>query len=114
MLGKIIDGLFLGTYYLSWSMGVLGLVGSIILGVLNVSLGLPSILIFVSTFALSLAVSVGLMPKEVEELGCIPWQLVRKKMTIVFVSLIIAIVIAGGVYFINGGFPPLNLIFLKI
>ena len=112
MLEKTIDGLFVATGYLVWLLGVIGLVGSVILGFVNLSMGIPAVMLFVATFLVSIAASVALMPKAIIDKGILPTVLTEKKVVITVVALIAATAIAGIVYFTNGGFPELNLIFM--
>lgn len=112
MLEKTIDGLLVGALYLAWGIGVVGLVGSVMLAIANFSMGLPAVMLFVATFLLSIAVSVALMPKAIADKNFLPKVLTEKKTVIAVVTLILAVVIAGIVYFSNGGFPALNLIFM--
>lgn len=43
MLFKSIDGLLVGTKYLSWSIGVLGIAGSVVLAFANTNGGFPNL-----------------------------------------------------------------------
>lgn len=47
MLLKVIDGLFVGTRYGVWLLGVLGIIGSVILAVANVGAGISAMLVCV-------------------------------------------------------------------
>lgn len=110
MLEKTINGLFVFTRYLVWALGVLGIVGSAILAVCNFIMGLSAVLLFVSTFLLSVAVTLLLMPEAL--INKLPVSLIEKRFVISGVALVIATVITGVVYFTQGGFPELNLIFM--
>lgn len=108
MLLKTIDGLFVGTRYGAWGLGVLGIVGSIILVLANFTNGLASMMLFVAALSLSLGVSLILLPK-----WFIKGDLLQSKRFIIGgVAITIAAIVAGAIYFINGGFPPINLLFV--
>lgn len=62
MLSNVINGLFIGTKYLVWAMGVIGIPLSIILLVANIAGGIGAIVIMVATLLLSVAVTLMLMP----------------------------------------------------
>lgn len=106
MLTKTIDGLFIGTRYGVWALGVLGIIGSIVLTFVNFSMGIPSALTCVGALFLSIAVALALLPKQL-----VKGELLEKRFMIVAVASILAIAIVGIIYFTNGGFPELNLLF---
>lgn len=64
MLFTLIDKLLIGTRYLAWGIGALGLLVSIALGVANFSVGMSAVLLCVAGFLFSLAVSLILLPKS--------------------------------------------------
>lgn len=53
-LFESIDGLLVGTRYLAWGIGVLGVIGSVILFIANVPLGIGTAAVFVASFSLQL------------------------------------------------------------
>lgn len=108
MLSKTIDGLFIATRYLVWVLGMLGIAGSVILAIANVSMGLYAVIVFIATFFLSIAITIALAPEKL----ALPQIITTKKWTIVALSTILAVVLTGLVYFTQGGFPELNLLFL--
>lgn len=109
---NIIDYLFVFIRYLCFGMGAVGIVGSVILALCNMSMGMNAVLLFVAAFLLSIALTLLLMPsKMVEKL---PSGLMDKRWTISIVALVVATALTGIIYFTNGGFPTLNLIFMTI
>lgn len=106
-LFESIDGLLVGTRYLAWGIGVLGVIGSVILFIANVPLGIETAAVFVASFFLAVAVSLLLLPKQLAK-GKLESN---KKYIVGAVSLVIAIAVMGIVYLSNGGFPAVNLIF---
>jgi len=107
-LFESIDGLLVGTRYLAWGIGVLGVIGSIILFIVNVPLGIGTAAVFIASFFLAVAVALLLLPKQLAK-GKLKSN---KKYIVGVVSLVIAIVVMGIVYLSNGGFPAVNLIFV--
>lgn len=103
-----IDGLLKGTRYLAWGIALLGIVGSVILFFANISLGMTSAAIFLATFFLAIGVTLLLLPKQLAK-GILEGN---KKYLIGTVALIVAFVVAGIVWFSNGGFPEVNLLFV--
>lgn len=106
-LFDITDGLLSGTRYLAWGIAVLGIIGSVVLFFANLSLGFASAAVFLASFFLAIGVVLLLMPKQLAK-GKLEGT---KKYIIGAVALIIALVIMGIVWFSNGGFPAINLIF---
>ena len=106
-LFESIGGLLAGTRYLAWGIGVLGTVGSVILFLANIPLGIGTAAVFLASFFLAIAVSLLLIPQKLAK-GKLEGN---KKYVIGAVSLIIAVAVMGIVYMINGGFPAVNLIF---
>ena len=72
-------------------------------------LGLPSAMVFVAAFLLAVGVTLLLLPEKFAK-GKLADQ--KKRNTIGGVSLVIAVAIMGITYFVNGGFPELNLLFI--
>lgn len=101
------DGLLVGTRYLAWGIALLGIIGSIILFFANISLGFPSAAVFLAAFFLAIGVVLLLIPKQLAKAKLEG----NKKYVIGAVCLVIALVIMGIVWFSNGGFPSINLIF---
>jgi len=108
MIFKTIDGLFIGTRYGSWGLGVIGILCSLILVVANVSLGIPSAMLFVAALCLSIAVSLILLPKQLVKNDFLK----DKRFVIGGLAIVVAALIAGIVFLTNGGFPPVNLLFV--
>ena len=107
-LFECIDGLLVGTKYLAWAIALVGIVGSVVLFIANLSLGMGSAVVFLASFLLSVGVTLLLLPKKLAK-----GKLEGKKKNIVgAVACVFAAVIMGIVYFTNGGFPELNLIFI--
>lgn len=101
------DGLLVGTRYLAWGIALLGIVGSVILFFANISLGFASAAVFLATFFLAIGVVLLLIPQQLAK-GKLEGS---RKYIIGAISLVIALVIMGIVWFSNGGFPAVNLIF---
>lgn len=107
-LFESIDGLLVGTKYLAWAIALVGILGSVVLFVANLSLGLGSAVVFVASFLLAVGVTLLLLPKKLAK-----GKLEGNKRNIVgAVAIVLAAAIMGIVYFTNGGFPELNLIFV--
>ena len=112
MIFEVIDYLFIFTGYLVWAMGLFGLVGSVVLALFNISMGLPAVLLCVAAFLLSVAVVLLLIPEKFNKK--LPTKLFEKRYVIAIITLVVATAMTGIVYFTNGGFPALNLIFMTI
>lgn len=107
-LFESIDGLLVGTKYLAWAIALVGILGSVVLFIANLSLGFGSAVVFIASFLLAVGVTLLLLPKKLEK-----GKLEGKTKNIVgAVACVLAAVIMGIVYFTNGGFPELNLIFV--
>lgn len=106
-LFESIDGLLVGTRYLAWGIGVLGILGSIVLFIANVPLGIGTAAVFIASLFLAIAVTLFLLPKKLAK-GKLEGN---KKYVISAVTLVIAVVVLGIVCASNGGFPAVNLIF---
>ena len=105
---ECIDKLLVGTKYLSWGIGVVGILGSIVLFFANLSLGFASAAVFIAAFFLFIAVALLLLPKQIISDGA-----VRKITNIAGgIALAIAIAVMGITYAACGGFPKLNLLFI--
>ncbi|MGX7197315.1 hypothetical protein [Enterococcus olivae] len=104
---KIIDGLFIGTRYGVLGMSILGVLASIVLFFVNISMGFSALMVFVATLALSLSLIVFLVPSSVMK-----GKYTNKRRYIVGGILsVLALGIMGFTYLSTGGFPELNLIF---
>ena len=106
-LFKSIDGLLVGTRYLAWGIGVLGIIGSIVLFIANVPLGIGTAAVFIASLFLAVAVSLFLLPEKLA-IGKLEGN---KKYVIGAVTLVLAVVVLGIVCASTGGFPAVNLIF---
>lgn len=109
ILFKMIDALLIGTKYLGWGIALVGIVGSIILFFMNLSLGMASALVFMASFLLAVGVTLLLLPKTLTK-GSLSNS--TRRNSIGTVALILAIIIMGITYFTTGGFPELNLLFI--
>ena len=107
-LFECIDGLLVGTKYLAWAIALVGILGSAVLFVVNLSFGFGSAVVFLASFLLSVGVTLLLLPKKLAK-GKLEGN---KKHIIGAVACILAAAIMGIVYFTNGGFPELNLLFV--
>lgn len=107
-LFECIDRLLVGTKYLAWAIALVGIAGSVILFIANLSLGLSSAVVFIASFFLSIGVTLLLLPKKLIK-GKLEGN---SKYVVGVVALVIAVVVMEIVWFINGGFPALNLIFV--
>ena len=83
-------------------------VGSVILFFFNLSLGITSALVFVAALLLSVAVTLLLLPKALVK-GKLDSP---KRIVVGCVALVLAVAIMGIIYFVSGGFPSLNLLFV--
>lgn len=108
-LFETINALFIGTRYLSWGIAVAGIVGSVILFFMNLSLGMASALVFVAAFLLALGVTLLLLPMSLAK-GILSNN--KKRSMAGGVALFLAVIIMGITYFAVGGFPELNLLFI--
>lgn len=108
-LFETIDGLLTGTKYLAWVIALVGMVGSVILFFVNLSLGFASAMVFAAALLLSIAVTLMLLPEKFAK-GKLADQ--RKRMSVGCVLLVLAAAVMGVIYFSCGGFPALNLIFI--
>ena len=112
ILSDVINWLFIGTRYLVWAMGLIGVPLSIILLVANIGGGIGAMGLMVATLLLSIALTLMLMPNSLVEK--LPEGLQEKRFLIGIVAVIVAAAFAGIVYFTAGGFPSLNLLFMQI
>lgn len=106
-LFECIDGLLVGTKYLAWAISFVGIVGSIVLFFANLSIGYASAAVFIASFFLSVGVTLVLLPKMFAK-GKLESDM---KYVVGIVSIVVAAAVMGAIYFSNGGFPELNLIF---
>lgn len=107
LLDKTINSLFIGTRYLVWGMAILGIFASLALFVVNIPLGFLSATVFIATFALAIALSLLLAPQMLVN----SWLTITSRLTIGLPSLLVALAVMGMIYYANGGFPALNLLF---
>lgn len=107
MLETIINKLFDCTYYGSWILSVLGVFISIVLIAFNINLGIQSILTFVCTLLLAQGLTMILVPEQI-----LVFENIKSKNVIGCINILIAGIVFGVIYFMNGGFPPVNLIFI--
>lgn len=107
-LFKIIDGLLVGTKYLAWGIGLIGMIGSVVLFFTNLSLGFASAAVFIASFFLCAAVTLLLLPEQLVK-GIFAG---KARYIIGGVALVIAAAGMGIVYAVCGGFPALNLLFV--
>ena len=110
IIGSIIDGIFKGTRYGVWGIAVLGILASAIMIFTNIGLGFGSVMISIALLLVSIAVTMLLMPKAIFK----NYKLDKKKIVISVILLLVATAIAGIIYFVVGGFPALNLIFMQV
>ncbi len=102
----VIDYLFIGTRFGCWGLGILGIVVSVVLAIVNIPMGVGSALIFIAALLLSMAIALLLAPK-----GFFSKKLSETKRIAFSVgSVAAAMLLAGGVYWLTGGFPALNLL----
>lgn len=106
-LFKCIDELLVGTKYLAWAIALVGIVGSIVLFFANLSIGFTSAAVFIASFFLAIGVTLVLLPKKLAKgkLGS------NMKYVVGAVSIVVAAAVMGVIFFSNGGFLELNLIF---
>lgn len=112
ILSDVINGLFIGVRYLVWAMGIVGIPVSIILLIVNIGVGIGAIGLMFALFLLSLAITLMLMPSSLVEK--LPEVLQEKRFLMGTIAVIIAVLLAGIVYFTVGGFPSLNLLFIEV
>lgn len=105
---KIIDYLLIGTRYGSWGLGLSGIILSILLGIVNVANGIGAVFLCVAMLLLAISISLILGPHNIYE----HWIGDKKRYGMVSVCLLSAVLLAGLVTWTNGGFPPLNLLFI--
>lgn len=99
---KTIRGLFIGTKYGVLGLSALGIAGSVILFFMNVGIGMASAALCLAVLALCIGLVLILIPKE----------MTRRELIISVACLIIAFAITGIIYYSNGGFPHMNLLFI--
>ncbi len=107
MLTKTIDSLFIAMRYGIWGLGVLGLIVSVILAFINAMLGMNSVFVFVATFFLVITISLVFLPK-----GLVRNNLWEKRFIIAIVTSVLAVMIMAIIYYLCGGFPELDLLFI--
>lgn len=106
-LFKTIDGLLAGAVYLAWAICLVGIVGSVVLFFVNLSMGFASAITCVAALLLFVGGTLLLLPKKLQKgkLGG------NKRLVIGAVAVILAAIIMAIVFFVNGGLPTLNLLF---
>ena len=107
-LFEVIDYLLIGTRYLGWGLGVLGMACSVVLIAANLSLGIASAATFLAALLMSVGVFLLLLPKAFAK-GILEGN---KKYIVGAAALILATAVLGVVYFSTGSFPAINLIFV--
>ena len=107
-LFETIDGLLVGTRYLAWGIGVIGIAVSVVLFFVNLSLGFASAMVFVAELLLSIAVMLLLLPERLAK-GKLAGN---KRLVIGAAALVLAAAIMGITYLVSGGFPAMNLLFV--
>lgn len=108
MITKTINTLFKATEYGVWGISILGIFACFILAVVNFPLGILSSATFLAGLSLAIGLTFILLPEAFE----FNHYLCHHRMPISIVFFIIAFVLMGGIYFMNGGFPALNLLFI--
>lgn len=107
-LFKVIDGLFVGLRYGVLCLSILGIFASIVLFFLNISMGMAALMVFVATLALSVSLTLFLVPE-----AFIKKNISNKKRYATGATLVIvAAIVMGITYFTASGFPELNLLFM--
>ena len=59
---QCIDGLLVGTRYLTWAIGIAGVIASIFLIAANLPVGISSAVVFAASLLLAVGVSLVLLP----------------------------------------------------
>lgn len=108
-LFETIDYLLIGTRYLSWGIALAGIVMTVVLFFVNLSLGLASAMVFVAAFLMCVGVTLLLLPMNLAK-GILANG--KKRNIIGGITLVLAAAIMGIVYFSVGDFPVLNLLFI--
>lgn len=108
-LFESIDGLLAGAVYLFWAIALVCIPITLVLFFVNLGMGFASAMVFVAAFALSVGVTLMLLPAKLAK-GKLADQ--KKRMTVGCVLLVLAAAIMGITYFACGGFPALNLLFI--
>ena len=104
-----VDGLLVGTKYLAWGIGLVGIAGSVVLFFANIPLGMASAGTFLAALFLSVSVTLLLLPKPLTK-GKFEKLAGNKRYVIGAAALAAAIAVMGVLYMTNGGFPTLNLL----
>ena len=102
------DGLLKGTRYLVWGIALAGIACSFVLFLANLPLGLAAACVFGAAFFLSIGVTLLLLPGKLAK-GKLEG---RKRYVVGAAALLVALVIIALVWFANGGFPIVNLLFV--
>lgn len=106
-LFSIIDVLFIAAHYLAWGIAVLGIPVSVVLLFANLSLGAAPAAMIAALLLLAAGLAVILMPKKVAE--HVP--VLHKLLAPAGALCVVAVVVAGVAFFLNGALPALNLLF---
>lgn len=107
-ISKTIDGIFIATRYGVFGLSVLGILMSFILILFNMNSGLGAIMTLIATLAISSSAALLLAPESLlnDRIS------VARRYAIAGVLAVIALIIMGVTYFLMGGFPDLNLLFI--
>ena len=106
----IIDMLFVFTRYLVWLLAVLCVPVSAVLAVVNLPIGFGSAVVFVAALLLGAGVAILLAPEQVK--AAVPAFSGSKLKVAAVVCLLAATAAMGATYYLCGGFPALNLLFV--
>ena len=104
---QCIDGLLVGTRYLTWAIGIAGVIASVFLIAANLPVGISSAVVFAASLLLAVGVSLVLLPGRL----AVGFLNGRLRYIVGAMALLAAVVIMGIVWFTNNGFPTVNLIF---
>lgn len=104
---QCIDGLLVGTRYLTWAIGIAGVIASVFLIAANLPVGISSAVVFAASLLLAAGVSLVLLPGRL----AVGFLNGRLRYIVGAMALLAAVVIMGIVWFTNNGFPTVNLIF---
>ena len=106
-LFESIDGLLVGTKYLAWSIALVCIPVAAILLFANLSLGLASAMVCAAALMLAVGITLLLLPEKFAK-----GKLGKKRNIVGAVAIVLAAAIMGITYFLVGGFPELNLLFI--
>ncbi|MFV0394606.1 MAG: hypothetical protein ACK5LC_09455 [Coprobacillaceae bacterium] len=114
MIFKTIYGLFKGTRYGVLGLSLLGIIGSIILLCMNITLGVASTSIFLASLIGSAGLLLLLLPELIVHKLMKLEMIMDRRYLIGAVLLVVAFTIVGLIYVSTGGFPTLNIPFTNI